>query len=100
PPPTTTLLSLHAALPILGTTLFPDSSYAPWGYCLPPAAVDSVRPTRNLAARKGRNGWPTGKTGWAKYGSCPTGCTPSLWRFAGPDRKSTRLNSSHLGISY
>src|SRR5205814_9094709 len=98
PPPQTSPLSLHDALPI----------------CAGAQAVRARRPRRQSprrgqsrgAARERRRAAgsrqdqsPACKVGGRKFGggAVSTRIDAGGWR---RDRKSTRLNSSHLGISY
>src|SRR3712207_7198803 len=72
-------LSLHDALPISSQGLYPDQSYGPTGLW-PKSRVECA------------DGLPRCLPIWLT-GRCRSHRLP-------PDRKSTRLNSSHANISY
>src|SRR3712207_8092894 len=75
-PPRSTLFSLHDALPIY------------------PERIHRSKPTP-----RGRNQWEV--RDWRAFAAATrTGVQARLLPFAGEDRKSTRLNSSHANISY
>src|SRR5256885_63775 len=94
-PPEFSPLPLHAPLPICA----PGRSSLP----PPPPRLARLQPTARCSSDKGsrvRAGPSRPEEESARGGQQPVaGATyaPSLWR---PDRKSTRLNSSHLVISY
>src|SRR5699024_12881089 len=73
-PPPLYALSLHDALPISR----PADANSAWEWCIPSAPA--VRPGLRVTC--------------APVPRCRAGAGP------GPDRKSTRLNSSHVSISY
>src|SRR5205814_4928895 len=66
------------------------------GRSRPLLAAQSVWPAKNQIDRPLIVGAVLFGVGWGLVGLCPG---PNLLRII-PDRKSTRLNSSHLGISY
>src|SRR5205814_9738378 len=85
-------LSLHDALPISGRTTRRRVGWPPVGH---PARI-------RAATSYGASGGPSLQARFAvpdrdRRVGRPSGGRPWLPR---PDRKSTRLNSSHLGISY
>src|SRR5207253_8987518 len=95
PTPETTTLSLHDALPIseapiVTTKLALQSNVPSLG------AADTVFLTATASNSDGST--PTGVVTFAE-GSSTLG-TATLAGSAGIDRKSTRLNSSHVAISY
>src|SRR5690625_1203566 len=69
----------------------------------PPTTVDGryVRPSRGRPSTDGE-GEQVAADVREIYRPCPQGCRPGPGRGpdAQPDRKSTRLNSSHVAISY
>src|ERR1035441_8093786 len=64
------------------------------GCAAPPRDLPSS-PTR----RSSDLSWPASSPACSRYWS-PSWCSPPSERCSARDRKSTRLNSSHLGISY
>src|SRR5205814_8367316 len=95
PPPQLYTLSLHDALPIWSTA---DTL---------PSAMPHDRTRRRLILTAGA--WPfvpgahSATTDWPAVQRAARGQTVHFNAWAGSeriDRKSTRLNSSHLGISY
>src|SRR5690606_40211887 len=87
PPSVSYTLSLHDALPISRRRTVPRAALAAAAAAaarLPPAAVAG----RRSAARRHHPH------------RCPPGAATSRPRCARADRKSTRLNSSHVKISY
>src|SRR5258705_9683455 len=83
-------LSLHDALPICSGTSARPPSRRRWS-CSSPRAT---RPARRPSAPASR------KQGWTTVTASTTRSKQLVSSFAATDRKSTRLNSSHLGISY
>src|SRR5262245_62314039 len=83
-PPRISPLSLHDALPISG----PSGTWAWTGTGAPSSSTRSTR-SRPGAATMATTSRPRTQ-----------GCSGPSPRRPPPDRKSTRLNSSHLGISY
>src|SRR5690606_40080731 len=88
-------LSLHDALPIYGDTheaLLPDALAARPPGAMRPGTVPAHPARRHVRACAGgaAAGCPARRPDRARPGSRP----------AGLDRKSTRLNSSHVKISY
>src|SRR5205807_8008861 len=92
PPPALYPLSLHDALPI-----WPAGCKAPRA---PVRGTSRSRPANSAAAARGRRSqWPRGGPPLPPLTLSRLGPPPRS-PAAAADRKSTRLNSSHLVISY
>src|SRR5205814_9581336 len=100
PPPTPppSPLSLHDALPIslreTPRACSPAAARALYTACLRTAIRNLSRPANPLQLRM-----DSGSSEIPEIGGGPTPCAV-LASASEADRKSTRLNSSHLGISY
>src|SRR5262245_53402697 len=89
------LLSLHDALPISARSPSPSSNPNPRPSPRPRAGPPRARAPGSPASRRPPPA-PAASSAASAASAKPTPATPSSAR----DRKSTRLNSSHLGISY
>src|ERR1035438_3604066 len=96
--PTRLQLTLHK-----GFSTRPDqvASFEEPGEAVPSDIPSFLPLGRRLQAGPGKRSPPIGSNRpEARQGPCPTGPSNALVDCFRIDRKSTRLNSSHLGISY